>query len=63
MAHSEAQFFQLLNTENSANQRIDEILGEPVDKDLSKSAETSVNNILTPTPPKPPEDKKEDKKN
>jgi hypothetical protein len=59
LAHTEAQFFQLTNTEDSVNERINTVLQEPVDKDLSKGAEKFVDNLLKPKePPKPPEEKK-----
>jgi RHS repeat-associated protein len=65
IAHGEAQFFQLTNTENAVTGRIDGILAEPVDKNLAKDAMKFVENLVqpnqaqprsTPEPKKRPED-------
>lgn len=65
LAHGEAQFFQLPNTEATATGRIDAILAVPVDKNLAEDAEKFVDNLVQPNQPQsqpPPQPTPEPKK-
>lgn len=64
LKHDEFQFFKLPNSEEGATQGIDDILNTKPDKDLKKSADQFVDEILkpnsqqqTPTPAPTPEPK------
>jgi uncharacterized protein RhaS with RHS repeats len=60
LAHGENQLFGLTNTEGTADARINGIMQQPVDKNLSKDADKFVDNLLKPNQPveQPQEEKK-----
>jgi RHS repeat-associated protein len=51
LAHGESQFFGLPNDEDTADERINNILNQPVDKNLAKDAEKFVDDLLKPNQP------------